>query len=129
MRDSYCIENDFAAQKELAEKDRANIDEQWEDRLKFNALSLRVERAEAKLSLWQKGMNEVLRQRDDLLARVAMLEEALKRGIELHENCDADTCMCGESMLHPLSDHKPTAMLQYYGDQWAEEARRALEEK
>ena len=64
-----------------------------------------------------------------LRARVARLEEALKRGIELHENCDADTCMCGESMLHPLADHKPTAMLQYYGDQWAEEARRALEEK
>ena len=64
-----------------------------------------------------------------LRARVARLEEALKRGIELHENCDADTCMCGESMLHPLSDHKPTAMLQYHGDQWVEEARRALEEK
>lgn len=64
-----------------------------------------------------------------LLARVARLEEALKRGIELHESCDADTCMCGESMWHQLSDHKPTAMLQYYGDQWVEEARRALEEK
>ena len=64
-----------------------------------------------------------------LLARVARLEEALKRGVELHENCDADTCMCGESMWHALSDHKPTAMLQYYGDQWAGEARRALEEK
>jgi len=63
----------------------------------------------------------------NLLNRVARLEKALKRGIELHENCDADTCMCGESMLHPLSDHKPTAMLQYYGDQWVEEARRALE--
>lgn len=129
MRDSYCIENDFAAQKELAEKDSANIDKQWKDMLEFNALRLRAERSEAKLALWQKDMNEVLRQRDDLHARVARLEEALKRGIELHENCDADTCMCGESMLHPLSDHKPTAMLQYYGDQWAEEARRALEEK
>ena len=64
-----------------------------------------------------------------LRARVARLEEALKRGVELHENCDADTCMCGESMWHALSDHKPTATLQYYGDQWAEEARRALEEK
>ena len=64
-----------------------------------------------------------------LHARVARLEEALKRGVELHENCDADTCMCGKSMWHPLADHKPTAMLQYYGDQWAEEARRALEEK
>jgi len=66
---------------------------------------------------------------ETLRVRVARLEEALKRGIELHENCDADTCMCGESMWHPLSDHKPTAMLQYYGDQWVEEARRALEEK
>ena len=64
-----------------------------------------------------------------LRARVAKLEEVLKRGVELHENCDADTCMCGESMWHPLADHKPTAMLQYCGDQWAEEARRALEEK
>ena len=64
-----------------------------------------------------------------LRARVARLEEALKRGVELHESCDADTCMCGESMWHPLSDHKPIATLQYYGDQWAEEARRALEEK
>ena len=61
--------------------------------------------------------------------RVKALEETLKRGVELHENCDADICMCGESMWHPLSNHKPTAMLQYYGDQWAEEARRALEEK
>ena len=66
---------------------------------------------------------------DALRARVARLEEALKRGVELHENCDADTCMCGEPMHHPLSGHMPVAMLQYYGDQWAEEARRALEEK
>ena len=68
-------------------------------------------------------------ERDALRARVARLEETLRRGVELHENCDADTCMCGESMYHALSDHKPTATLQYYGDQWAEEARRALEEK
>lgn len=66
---------------------------------------------------------------DALSVRVARLEDALKRGIELHENCDADTCMCGASMWYPLHDHKPTAMLQYYGDQWVEEARRALEEK
>ena len=64
-----------------------------------------------------------------LRARVARLEDALKRGVELHENCDADTCMCGEPMHHPLSDHKPLAMLQYYGDQWIEEAKSALEEK
>ena len=64
-----------------------------------------------------------------LRVHVTKLEEALKRGVELHENCDADTCMCGEPMHHPLSDHKPVATLQYYGDQWAEEARRALEEK
>lgn len=64
-----------------------------------------------------------------LRARVVRLEETLKRGVELHENCDADICMCGEVMWHPLAGHKPTAMLQYYGDQWAEEARRALEEK
>ena len=73
-----------------------------------------------------KSRISYLEQRVKALAR---LEEALKRGVELHENCDADTCMCGESMWHPLSDHKPTAMLQYYGDQWAEEARRTLEEK
>ena len=72
---------------------------------------------------------ELSRQNKELLARVARLEEALKRGVELHENCDADTCMCGEPMHHPLSGHMPVAMLQYYGDQWAEEARRALEEK
>ena len=68
-------------------------------------------------------------ERDALRARVARLEETLKRGVELHENCDADICMCGEVMWHTLSGHKPSAMLQYYGDQWAEEARRALEEK
>ena len=75
------------------------------------------------------GMCELQAEGASLRARVARLEETLKRGVELHENCDADTCMCGESMWHPLADHKPTAMLQYYGDQWAEEARRALEEK
>ena len=64
-----------------------------------------------------------------LRARVARMEEVLKRGVELHENCDADTCMCGDSMWHPPAGHKPTSMLQYYGDQWAEEARRALEEE
>ena len=74
-------------------------------------------------------LSEYEHENRQLRARVARLEEALKRGIELHETCDADTCMCGESMLHPLSDHKPTAMLQYYGDQWAEDASRALEEK
>jgi hypothetical protein len=74
---------------------------------------------------WEILINENTALRD----RVARLEEALKRGVELHENCDADTCMCGEIMWHPLHDHKPTSMLQYYGDQWAEEARRALEEK
>ena len=66
---------------------------------------------------------------ETLRARVTRLEEALKRGIELHENCDADTCMCGDSMWHAPSGHKPTSMLQYYGDQWAEEAKSALEEK
>ena len=66
---------------------------------------------------------------ETLRARVARLEEALKRGVELHENCDADTCMCGDSMWHAPSGHKPTSMLQYYGDQWAEEAKSALEEK
>ena len=96
--EKYYIENDFAAQKELAEIERHNS-----------------------LMIWEE--NKVLR------ARVARLADALKRGVELHENCDADTCMCGESMRHSLSDHKPTAMLQYYGDQWAEEARRGLEEK
>lgn len=76
--------------------------------------------------------NEAANLRADLAAlrsRVARLEDALKRGIELHENCDADTCMCGASMWYPMHDHKPTAMLQYYGDQWVEEARRALEGK
>ena len=128
MTEKYCIENDFAAQKELAEMERTNIDKQWEYRLELNALRTRAERAEAKFAMWQDDMNAVLKHRDDLHARVARLEEALKRGVELHENCDADTCMCGESMRHPLSDHKPTSTLQYYGDQWAEEARRALEE-
>ena len=94
----YCIENDRAAQMELAEMERHNS-----------------------LLIWEE--NKKLR------ARVARLEEALKRGVELHENCDADTCMCGEPMHHPLSDHKPLAMLQYYGDQWIEEAKSALEEK
>ena len=64
-----------------------------------------------------------------LRARVARMEDVLRRGVELHENCDADTCMCGEPMHHPLSDHMPVAMLQYYGDQWAEEAKSALEKK
>ena len=80
-------------------------------------------------SEWKGYWESLINENTALRARVARLEEALKRGVELHENCSADTCMCGESMWHPLSDHKPTAMLQYYGDQWAEEARRALEEK
>ena len=75
------------------------------------------------------GLCELQTENAALRARVARLEEALRRGIELHENCDADTCMCGEPMHHPLSDHRPMAMLQYYGDQWAEEAKSALEEK
>ena len=90
MGDSYCIENDFAAQKELAEKDRANIDEQWKDRLEFNALRLRAERSEAKLALWQKDMNEVLRQRDDLHARVARLEEAIQSCIGHASNRESE---------------------------------------
>ena len=111
MRDSYCIENDFAAQKELAEKDRANIDEQWEDRLKFNALSLRAERAEAKLSLWQKDMNEVLRQRDDLRARVARLEELVQRLLDNNQN-------------ETIADNGATVLCA-----WRHDARRAMEEK
>ena len=80
-------------------------------------------------SEWKGYWESLINENTALRARVVRLEEALKRGVELHENCDADTCMWGESMWHPLADHKPTAMLQYYGDQWAEEARRALEEK
>ena len=77
----------------------------------------------------KRAAKVALQMNRSLRARVARLEEALRRGVELHENCDADTCMCGDSMWHALSDHKPIATLQYYGDQWAEEARRALEEK
>ena len=75
------------------------------------------------------GLCELQTENAALRARVARLEEALKRGVELHENCDADTCMCGDSMWHAPSGHKPTSMLQYYGDQWVEEAKSALEEK
>jgi hypothetical protein len=77
MGGKYCIENDFAAQKELAEMERISIDEQWMARSELNALKLRAEQAEAKLATWQKDMNAVLRQRDDILARVTRLEEAL----------------------------------------------------
>ena len=59
--------------------------------------------------------------------RADRLEAALKRGIELHENGDASTCMCGENMLHYPTDHTPVSMLEYYGDQWAAESRTALE--
>ena len=111
--------------------------------LENDALRLRAEQAEAE--------NTELKQRIMLLheraernhktimslgnktaiieARCKRLEEALKRGIELHENGDAGTCMCGDNMLHYPTDHTPVSMLEYYGDQWAEEARRALEEK
>ena len=78
MTDKYCIENDFAAQKESAEMERSSIDEQWKDRLELNALRARAERAEAKLANWQDDINAVLKQRDDLHFRVARLEEALK---------------------------------------------------
>lgn len=78
MTEKYCIENDFAAQKELAEMERTNIDKQWEALLELNALRTRAEMAEAKLATWQDDINAVLKQRDDLRARVAMLEEALR---------------------------------------------------
>ena len=80
-------------------------------------------------SEWKGYWESLINENTALRARVARLEEALKRGVELHENCDADTCMCGDSMWHAPSGHKPTSMLQYYGDQWAEEAKSALEEK
>ena len=81
------------------------------------------------MNIGRSEYEELKKENAVLRARAERLEDTLKRGVELHENCDADTCMCGESMWHSLSDHQPTAMLQYYGDQWAEEARRALEEK
>ena len=110
MGGKYCIENDFAAQKELAEMDRASIDEQWMDRSELNALKLRAERAEAKLATWQKDMNAVLRQRDDIHNRVARLEEALRFIL--------DECDWEESMQHACGDNRIGTA-----------ARRALEEK
>ena len=64
-------------------------------------------------------------------ARCKRLEEALRQGISLHENGDALTCMCGESVLRHnyQADHPITPMLEYYGSQWAEIARKALEDK
>ena len=82
MGDKYCIENDFAAQEELSEIERANIDSKWKERTEINALILRAEKAEAKLATklatWQADMNDVLRQRDDLQACVVRLKDALE---------------------------------------------------
>ena len=64
-------------------------------------------------------------------ARCKRLKEALRQGISLHENGDAMTCMCGESVLRHnyQADHPITPMLEYYGAQWVDIARKALEDK
>ena len=79
-----------------------------------------------------RGEYEALKKENAVLrARVERLEEALRQGISLHENGDALTCMCGESVLRHnyQADHPITPMLEYYGSQWAEIARKALEDK
>lgn len=78
----------------------------------------RVE-AHDKIIALRDRLAEVEAQRDGL-------KDVVRRGIELHENGDANTCMCGESMLHYPTDHSPVSMLEYYGDQWAAEARESL---
>jgi len=74
----------------------------------------------------EKQLSEANRELAEVEAQRDGLKDVVSRGIELHENGDANTCMCGESMLHYPTDHSPVSMLEYYGDQWAAEAREAL---
>ena len=111
MTEKYCIENDFAAQKELAEMERTNIDKQWEALLELNALRTRAEMAEAKLATWQDDINAVLKQRDDLRARVARLEGLVQTLLDEDPN-------------ETIADNGSTVLCA-----WRYDARRALEEK
>lgn len=62
MTEKYCIENDFAAQKELAEMERYNSMMIWEEN---NALRARVARLEETLRFildecdWEESMSTV----------------------------------------------------------------------